>query len=179
MNNSQAMEATIFASLHPDIVRRVHILSLIGAIVLVSAGLGIFFSAFQLNDKTSNLSMLLIVLGTAAFLLGIFRLLWKSRQLVYLPTGGRVTEASLYFDFQNMDKLKDLLEKGSFPLDTYIKSTGSGNLRLDILYSQDSKFAAVQLFQFIPYAYTPVTKVHYFTGDKASALITYLYQHKK
>ena len=85
----------------------------------------------------------------------------------------------VFFDPKYMDKLISLLEEGTFPLESCIKTVGNGNLRLDILRSQDSKFAAVQLFQFVPYTYNPVTKVFYFTGDKALALNTYLQQSKR
>ena len=40
--------------------------------------------------------------------------------------------------------------------------------------SEDKKFAAVQLFQFVPYTYQPVTAVHYFTNDAAAAVAAFL-----
>ena len=45
---------------------------------------------------------------------------------------------------------------------------------MDILISQDNQFAALQLFQFVPYTYTPVTPVHYFTGSQAAAVSAFL-----
>ncbi|RGN46699.1 MULTISPECIES: hypothetical protein [unclassified Bacteroides] len=179
MNNSQAIEATLFVSPHPDVVKRASVPSLILSSALIVAGLGVFISAFQLNDKASSIGMLLLVVGTAALLMGVFRLFWKSKHLVYAPTGSVTKESSLFFDPKYMDKLISLLEEGTFPLESCIKTVGNGNLRLDILRSQDSKFAAVQLFQFVPYTYNPVTKVFYFTGDKALALNTYLQQSKR
>lgn len=176
MNNSQTIGATLFAAPHPDIVKRISVFSLICSVVLVAGGLGVFFSAFQLHDMTSSLSMLLMVTGTVALLWGIFRLFWKSKQLFYAPTGSITKENALYFDVKDKDKIVSLLEEETFPIAEHIKSVASGNLRLDVLCSQDSKFVAAQLYQFVPYTYDAVTKVHYFTGDKASALLTYLFQ---
>lgn len=77
MNNSQAIEATLFVSPHPDVVKRASVPSLILSSALIVAGLGVFISAFQLNDKASSIGMLLLVVGTAALLMGVFRLFWK------------------------------------------------------------------------------------------------------
>ena len=41
---------------------------------------------------------------------------------------------------------------------------------MDVILSADKKFAAVQLFQFVPYTYQPITSVQYFTNEKASAI---------
>ena len=106
--------------------------------------------------------MLLMVLGTAFFLLGIFRLFWKSKEVVYIPTGSITKERSVFFDLKHMGKLKEMIEKGQLSIEEGVKSEGSGNVRLDVILSQDNKFAAVQLFQFVPYTYTPVTSVNYY-----------------
>jgi hypothetical protein len=45
---------------------------------------------------------------------------------------------------------------------------------MDVILSEDKKFAAVQLFQFVPYTYQPITSVHYFTNEDASAVVAFL-----
>ena len=67
MNNSQAIEATLFVSPHPDVVKRASVPSLILSSALIVAGLGVFISAFQLNDKASSIGMLLLVVGGFAY----------------------------------------------------------------------------------------------------------------
>ena len=54
----------------------------------------------------------------------------------------------------------------------------SGNLRLDVMLSEDRKFAAVQLFQFVPYTYNPVTSVRYFTNGEAASIAAFLTKTK-
>ena len=61
-----------------------------------------------------------------------------------------------------------------FPVDTMLKSESSGNIRMDVILSEDKKFAAVQLFQFVPYTYNPITSVQYFTNGEASAVAAFL-----
>ena len=161
---TQAIDATIFASTHPDIAKRTSVSGLIFSVAMLLLGILIFASTFEVTDRSSTLSMLLMVLGTAFFLLGIFRLFWKSKEVVYIPTGSITKERSVFFDLKHMGKLKEMIEK----------SEGSGNVRLDVILSQDNKFAAVQLFQFVPYTYTPVTSVHYYTGNDAATISAFL-----
>ncbi|EKU87788.1 hypothetical protein [Bacteroides oleiciplenus] len=171
---TQTIDATIFASTHPDIVKRTSIPGLIFSAVMLLLGVLVFASTFEITDRSSTLSMLLMVLGTAFFLLGIFRLFWKSKEVVYLPTGSITKERSIFFDLKHMGKLKEMIEKGHLAVEDGVKSEGSGNVRMDIILSQDNKFAAVQLFQFVPYTYTPVTSVHYYTGNDAATVSAFL-----
>ena len=147
---TQAIDATIFASTHPDIAKRTSVSGLIFSVAMLLLGILIFF------------------------LLGIFRLFWKSKEVVYIPTGSITKERSVFFDLKHMGKLKEMIEKGQLSIEEGVKSEGSGNVRLDVILSQDNKFAAVQLFQFVPYTYTPVTSVHYYTGNDAATISAFL-----
>ena len=159
-----AIDATIFASSHPDIAKRTSVSGLIFSGIMLLIGVLAFISTFEMEDRSSTLSMGLMVLGTGLFLIGIFRLFWKSKEVVYLPTGSIAKEQSVFFDLKYMDQLKEIVKLGTFSADTNLKGGTSGNLRMDIILSEDKKFAAVQLFQFVPYTYNPITSVQYFTN---------------
>lgn len=174
---TQMIDATIFASAHPDIAKRTSVSGLIISCIMLLAGVLAFVSTFELEDRSSTISMSLMVMGTALFLLGVFRVFWKSKQVVYLPTGSVAKEQSLFFDLKNLEKLSSMVKSGSFSEET-IKGESSGNIRMDVILSEDAKFAAVQLFQFVPYTYNPVTSVCYFTNGEASALALFLKKAK-
>lgn len=171
---TQAIDATIFASSHPDIAKRTSVSGLILSVVMLLLGIFVFASTFEMHERSSTFSMLLMVLGTAFFLMGIFRLFWKSKEVVYLPTGSVTKERSVFFDLKHIGKLKDMIENHQLSMNEGVKSEGSGNVRMDVMLSQDNKFAAVQLFQFVPYTYTPVTSVYYFTGNDAADVSAFL-----
>ena len=168
---TQTIDATLFASSHPDIVKRTSVSGLIFSVAMLLVGVFIFVSIFEMSDKSSTLSM---VLGTAFVLLGVVRLFWKSKEVVYLPTGSVTKERSVFFDLKYLGKLTDMIENEQLNGETEIKSSGSGNVRMDVMIAQDNKFAAVQLYQFVPYTYTPVTSVRYYTGSDAVAVSTFL-----
>ena len=95
-----------------------------------------FASTFELEDKSSTVSMALMVFGTGLFLLGIFRLFWKSKEVVYVPTGSIAKERSIFFDLKHMDKLTDLVNSGSFSADSKIKSDAAAAVAAFLTKSQ-------------------------------------------
>ena len=99
---TQTIDATLFASSHPDIAKRTSVSGLIISVGMMLVGILIFASIFEMSDKSSTLSMGLMVLGTALILLGVFRLFWKSKEIVYLPTGSVAKERSLFFDLKHI-----------------------------------------------------------------------------
>ena len=171
---TQTIDVTLFASEHPDIAKRTSVSGLILSVAMLLIGIFIFASIFEMSDKSSTVSMALMVLGTALVLLGVFRLFWKSKEMVYLPTGSVAKERSLFFDLKHINKLTEMIEGKKLDCENSVKSDASGNVRMDVMLSQDNKFAAVQLFQFVPYTYTPVTSVHYFKGNEAVAVSTFM-----
>ncbi len=175
----QSNNATTVAYPHPDIAKRTNFAGLLISSVMILAGIFGFLATFQLEDKSSTLGMGLLVLGSALFLGGIFRLFWKSKQLIYKPTGSVTKAESYFFDLKNMDKLKGMVNSGTFSSDTNLKCEASGNLRLDVMISEDKQFAAVQLFQFVPYVYNTITPVQYFTNGEASAVAAFLLKCKR
>lgn len=176
---TQSLDATLFASSHPDIIKRTNISVLIQAIALLLIGLLLFISMFELKDRSSVASMLLLVGGTAFMLLGVFRLFWKMKEAAYLPTGSSVKERSLFFDLKHLVEFTEILEQHKFANEAGFKCEGNGNLRMDIFASRDNQFVAVQLFQFVPYTYTPVTAIFYFTGTEAIEMANFLQRCKK
>lgn len=178
MATTQTIDATIFASTHPDIAKRTSVSGVLISSVMLLIGILAFVSIFELDDKSSTVSMALMVLGTGLFLMGIFRLFWKSKEVIYLPTKSVAKEHSVFFDLKHVDTLMNFVNSGSFSTDLKIKSEASGNIRMDVMLSADKKFAAVQLFQFVPYTYQPITPVQYFTNEEASAVVAFLSKSK-
>lgn len=168
------IDANIFVSSHPDIAKRTSVSGLIFSGLMLLIGVLAFISTFEMEDRSSTLSMGLMVLGSGLFLVGVFRLFWKSKEVVYLPTGSIAKEQSLFFDLKYMDQLKEIVKSGTYSADTNLKGETSGNLRMDIILSEDKKFVAVQLFQFVPYTYNPITSVQYFTNGEALAIADFL-----
>ena len=178
MATIQTVDATIFASTHPDIAKRTSVSGVLISSAMLLVAILAFASTFELDDKSSTASMALMGLVTGLFLMGIFRLFWRSKEVIYLPTKSVAKEHSIFFDLKHIDTLKNLVNSGAFSADLKIKSEASGNIRMDVIFSADKKFAAVQLFQFVPYMYQPITSVQYFTNEEAAAVVAFLAKSK-
>ena len=178
MATTQTIDATIFASTHPDIAKRISVSGVLISSVMLLIGILAFASTFELDDKSSTTSMALMVLGTGLFLMGNFPSFLEIKGGCLFTNKSVAKEHSVFFDLKHMDALKNLVNSGSFSADSKIKSEASGNIRMDVILSADKKFAAVQLFQFVPYTYQPITSVQYFTNEKASAIVAFLSKSK-
>ena len=171
MSDTAYIEATLFATTHPDVIKRTRIPSVILSAILCVAGAGAFATAFKLGDSSSTLSMALMVGGTVLFLWAVFRFFWRSKEWVYAPTGSVAEEGASFFDACDLQALTDTLEKKDFGTKNDVKVKPNGNVRMDYMISRDKEFVAVQLFRFIPYTYEPASSVFYFTGEDANAFV--------
>lgn len=174
MDNTTSVDATLFSTSHPDVVKRTSVTSVIISIVICLLGVGAFLTSLQMTDASSTLAMLCMAGGTILLLLALFRLFWRSKEWVYIPTGSVTKEGSCFFDVCDLQALNALLDKKAFEKKNEVQVKSSGNVRMDYLVSQDKKFAAVQLYRFIPYTYEVASSVFYYTGKDASSFVSCL-----
>lgn len=174
MSQSIMAETTLYSVAHSHLSRHTSVFSIL--VSLSIALLGIVCVCFSLNMDMvqSSMSMVLLTVGTVLILLSLYRIFWKNSEVIYIPTGSAVTEASCYLDVGDFQLLKEAIDGCSFCNVSSVSFKHSGNIRMDYMLSKDRKFAAVQLFRFVPYAYEPATKVYYYTGDDAAVFAHYL-----
>lgn len=174
MNKTIPAGETLFSTAHPDIVKRTSVSSVVTSVIICLVGVGAFVASLEMGDSSSTLSMLFMTGGTLLFLLVIFRLFWKSKEWIYLPTGSVAKESACFFDVCDLQALKEALETGNFSNKSDVKVKPNGNVRMDYVMTKDKKFIAAQLFRFVPYTYEPASSVFYYTGSDANAFINCL-----
>lgn len=174
MNNDLSVDSTLLSVLHPQLARHmsknsIFISSLVGLLGIIFILLPIFGENFS-----STINMLLLTLGTIFLLVALYRFFWKSTEIVYIPSGSKISEGSCFFDSCDFEDLADAMICRNFSLSKKVALKQNGNIRLDYLVSKDRQFAAVQLFRFVPYAYEPATEVYYYMGNDAVLFARYL-----
>lgn len=167
-------DTTQCVSAHPDVAKRLSIPAVFYSLALSLLGIFLFTLVFELHDKSASISMVMMVVGSLMILYGVYCLFWRSKETVYLPTGSVTKSRSVFFDLENLSALTSMIEKNELNGESTIRSDSSGNVRMDVLLSRDNRFAAVQLFQFVPYSYAPITSVHYYIGAEAAAVSAFL-----
>ena len=178
MNNAVSADVTLFSRVHPDIVKRISVSSVIVSALLAIGGIGAFVTSLRMGDATSTMSMVFMTVGTILILTALFRLFWRSKEWVYTPTGSVTKEGSCFFDVCDLHVLTARLDKKTFGKDSDVQVKSNGNVRMDYLISHDKRFAAVQLFRFIPYTYEAASSVYYLTGQDALAFTRCLETNK-
>lgn len=163
----------------PNLVKRTCLMSVCVSTVLILLGFVLFSYVFNRHDSSSTSSMALLVLATGLVLYGVFRLFWRTKKVYYQPTGSEIKEYFMFFDLKDLNELKSSIHEGNFAVSPSFHCHSGGNIRLHALMTSDHQFAAVQLYQFVPYTYSPVTAVHYFKEKEALAFSAFIKQCKK
>ncbi len=161
---------TLFTSSHPDIVKKLILKAALLSSVYAEAGVVILIIAFVLGESYVALSMLCFVIGIVLLAVGIFRVCFCSRKDVYLPTESLLKQRVLFFDLKSEPVLQHCIESGDFTLPEPVESVSNGCVKMEVLSSVDGQFVGLQLFEFIPYAYSPVTDIMYFTDQQAETI---------
>ena len=87
--------------------------------------------------------------------------------MVYRPTESVVRSGSLFVDSAELQRINQLVKKEDFTKLSSISCKDGGNGRIDYLVSKDGRFVAIQLFQFVPYTFEPISEKSYYTDDVA------------
>lgn len=166
---NQSVDALSLASAQSHITKRLNTGKLAFAAIIFIAGMLVLIASYRVFDHSSVLSF---VLGALAIAFSVFaiRTFKKSTELVYLPTGSVARKKSLFFDLRHFEELKEFVATGRRPGSGELRSEVGGNIRLDVLQSADHSYVALQLYQFVPYMYDPVTEVYSYSGQEAARL---------
>lgn len=176
---TQSINTTVFASSHPSIVKRINGSSVMSALALFAIGGLTFMSTFAITDRSSALSIGLGVLGITFMTWGVFYFLNKRKEEVYEPTNSAVAKQSFYFNLRDLDELKQFVASGDTVSVSNVNAQQGGNIRMDVLETKDRQFVAVQLLQFVPYTYQPITSTCYYVGDEAERISSFIAQKSK
>lgn len=102
-----------------------------------------------------------------------------SRKLVYMPTGDTI-KCKVGEYAPNMEErllallrsegmqLRNEVAKGTIPC------VAVGHLRLEVAYTEDLEFLAVQLFRFSNFSYEPLTDLRIAEGEEALLMMSVL-----
>ena len=163
-------EDTLFSASHPHLYKQISVSQILLSAVIALVGVSAIVLSLLLDESASTLCMILLTLGVIFLLFAIYRFFTKSHATVYQPTGSMVRSGSLYMDSAELQRVRQMVEKNDFSDFARITCKDGGNGRLDYLVSNDGRFVAVQLFQFVPYTYEPVSTRCYYTDDEACVI---------
>lgn len=97
---------------------------------------------------------------------------------IYNPTGGKIKVVQRIYNPGDGDAIKRMLSLGVEGLKKGVKGKGLpeaiviGNMQLNICFSEDFQFLAMQMEQFVDYLYKPTTDLVVAEGEDAQQILT-------
>lgn len=158
-----------------DVARVTDAISIGISLIILVAGIILFYISFQFEPDADELAMLCLLLGLFGGAIGLILLAVRNTKLVYLPTMSRLKKKAVYFKRGDEAKVEQLAAN-SLEADELPKSDANGVVRIDMLLSSDTAFAAAQVFSCTDYMYNPVGDIHIYTGSDAKLFITKIRQ---
>ena len=158
-----------------DVARVTDAISIGISLIILVAGIILFYISFHFGPDADELAMLCLLLGLFGGAIGLILLAVRNTKLVYLPTMSRLKKKAVYFKRGDEAKVEQLAAN-SLEADELPKSDANGVVRIDMLLSSDTAFAAAQVFSCTDYMYNPVGDIHIYTGSDAKLFITKIRQ---
>lgn len=146
----------------------------VAGIALLSGAVVFGLAGMAFEDPNSSLPTFFFTVAAFLFLAGLIKLLVGRKHYVFLPTRSALKEHVLFFDVHESDALQACMEMKCFTELYSLKREKDAGVKVDAWVAGDGGFAAVQISEYIPYAYEAVTPVMCYYGDEAKALVRYL-----
>ena len=93
---------------------------------------------------------------------------------LFRPTGSHLQKITVYFDAKESQPLQYCIEEKRFEDLRQLKRQINTGVKLDVMLTGDKKFAAVQLSEYVPYAYEAISPVICYYGEEAKNFSHYL-----
>lgn len=145
------------------------------ALIILVAGIILFYISFQFGPDSDEIAMLCLLLGLFGGAIGLILLAVRNTKPVYLPTMSRLKKKAVYFKRGDVAKVEKLAAN-SLEADELPKSDANGVVCIDMLLSSDGVFAAAQVYASGDYMYEPVGDLHIHTGSDAELFISKIQQ---
>lgn len=150
-------------------------ISMIAITLLVVAGLAAVIGG-RSSDPNASWPSFLFTISAFLFLGGIVKLFVSRTCWLFKPTNSKLQETTLYFDVHECDALQACIEMKRFEDLKQMKRKKDSGVKVEAMISSDQKFAAVQVYEYIPYTYEAVTPVVCYYGEDAKSFVSFFKQ---
>lgn len=171
----QTLSKSIF-SFYPEIEVHTNLRKTAIAIGLLFSGILFFVSAFEIHSVSMYIGLTMFISGIIIFLSGIYTLIWKCKDYVYIPTGSILKSYSFSYKPKDLETLNKILVNSFQNIGSTILPIISGTLKLDVLLSSDKNFAVAQLSKFEENRYNPISPVYYYKDFEAQAAYAFFFK---
>lgn len=114
----------------------------------------------MIPNSSTNLYLGIITLAIGVLVFGVVRMFSSQAKMVYQPTGSPVRDYVLYFQGTDGQTLESALRENATNTLRKNWSKDGAPIKMDVVVSEDQRFAACQVYQYVPHSYEPVGSVY-------------------
>ena len=122
------------------------------------------------SAEQDTLIMIMLTAGGLLFVCSIYLFINKSTKFVYAPTNSALKSFTCYIDSSQLVQAERWASNGFKSNVEGFVVKADGNTRVDILLSEDRKFAAIQLSVYENFRYDPCCKIGYLYDDEVESV---------
>lgn len=150
----------IITSLSSDITAKSDSKSLFQSVMGIALGFAtILCAALYVEDHKSTIFMLLMTLGVIIVIYFIIRMSSRNVNYYYKQTNSILDSFTIYYDPAQRVRLQQAIEHEGRVTVPGLDLLQESSLRIDYLVSKDGKFAACQMYHYVPYNYEPASAI--------------------
>ena len=172
MEKYKTLQEDIEKASNNEVVKKATVSGIAVGLLMLAIVLAITGKSFE--DPNSALPTFLFTAAAFLLLVGIVKFFVGRKGYLFKPTKSRLKTITTYFDIHESDALQNCFEMKRFDDLNRLKREKDTGVKLEAMVAEDGKFAAVQVFEYIPYTYEAVTPVQCYYGEDARLLVAYL-----
>jgi len=157
-----------------QITKKVNIAAILMVLLLLALGgvaMSVGFFQEQLNPWVDNM---LIFMGVILVIWAVILFFLKNKKYVYKETGSAVKPSEYFVQREQMENVKMILSHAGFSLAKPVHFLENGNVCIKVLKSDDARFAAVQVFEYVSFSFLAATQLYCYTDVQAGDFIAFL-----
>jgi hypothetical protein len=135
-------------------------------LLMILIAIGCIVGAKAFEDPNSSMPTCLYTVAAILLLSGIIKICVSRTCYIFNPTKSKLYSKTLYFDAKDEIELRNSLEMKKIEGLKALTKKKDGVIKLELMLTNDGQYVALQLFEYIPYAYEAVSPVWcYYEGD--------------
>lgn len=165
-NTSIALEVE-----NPYIIKKIAPMNVVKYGILLCVGVSILILSGSVDRNIEWLPAILMTLGIIVAGFAVAKLILATHKSVYSATGSTIKAFQLNFPTSQRSQLMTVLESKNAKVLETLETQADYGLQLSVDYSADNRYLSLQLYEYVPHKYEPISTVYHFLDSDAEAML--------
>ncbi len=162
---------TQYIDTHPAFTLRLDVRRLALCLAFAAIGGALIYLGNALSSLSEQEQFALSATGVVVVSISLLAAVLKLRYRAYAATGARLQQHDVYYDLNQLDRIRRAVDSADFSLLPVPKM--EGQLRLEAFTAVDDAVVCLQISEYVDYHYYPLTAPVLYTDVKAHPLVDF------